>query len=113
MGCKPVTREATEAAREVDGPDGGGWLVFKKPMEGGVGACAVPVQFPTRPMGQLAAARTYLENPTRLTNLKWRFTQMEKSSLVEPSQYSTAQHCIRRTPLGRSPVQMVLPRLGA
>ena len=52
MGCKPVTREATEAAREVDGPDGGGWLVFKKPMEGGVGACAVPVQFLMRPLEQ-------------------------------------------------------------
>jgi len=109
MGRKPVTREATEAAREVDGPDGGGRLVFQKPIEGGVGACAVPVQFPTRPMGQLAAARTYLENPTRLTNLKWRFTQMEQNSLVEPSQYITSQHCIRRTPLVRSSVRMVLP----
>lgn len=52
MGRKPVTREATEAAREVDGPDGGGRLVFQKPIEGGVGACAVPVQFPTRPLEQ-------------------------------------------------------------
>ena len=51
-GRKPVTREATEAAREVDGPDGGGRLVFQKPIEGGVGACAVPVQFPTRPLEQ-------------------------------------------------------------
>jgi len=51
MGRKPVTREATEAAREVDGADGGGRLVFQKPMEGGVGACAVPIQFPTRPLG--------------------------------------------------------------
>ena len=52
MGRKPVTCEATEAAREVDGLDGGGRLVFQKPMEGGVGACAVPVQFPTRPLEQ-------------------------------------------------------------
>jgi len=52
MGRKPVTREATEAAREVDGPDGGGRLVFQKPIEGGVGACTVPVQFPTRPLEQ-------------------------------------------------------------
>ena len=33
MGRKPVTREATEAAREVDGADGGGRLVFQKPNE--------------------------------------------------------------------------------
>ena len=52
MGRKPETREATEAAREVDGPDGGGRLVFQKPIEGGVGACAVPVQFPMRPLEQ-------------------------------------------------------------
>ena len=52
MGHKPVTREVTEAAREVDRADGGGRLVFQKPMEGGVGACAVPVQFPTRPLEQ-------------------------------------------------------------
>ena len=52
MGRKPATREATEAAREVDGADGGGRLVFQKPMEGGVGACAVPIQFPTRPLEQ-------------------------------------------------------------
>ena len=51
MGRKAVTCEATEAAREVDGPDGGGRSVFQKPMEGGMGACAVPVQFPTRPIG--------------------------------------------------------------
>ena len=43
MGRKTVTRKAIEAAREVDGPDGGGRLVFQKPMEGGVGARAVPV----------------------------------------------------------------------
>jgi len=53
MGRKPVTREATEAAREVDGADGGGRLVFQKPMEGWVGACAVPIQFPTRPLGAI------------------------------------------------------------
>ena len=53
MGRKPITREATEAACEVDGPDGGRRLVFQKPMEGGVGACAVPVQFPMRPLGAI------------------------------------------------------------
>ena len=53
MGRKPVTREATEAACEVDVADGGGRLVFQKPMEGGVGTCAVPVQFPTRPLGAI------------------------------------------------------------
>ena len=52
MGSKPVTREATETAREVDGPDGVGRLVFQKPIEGGVGACAVPVQFPMCPLEQ-------------------------------------------------------------
>ena len=36
--CKPGTGEAIEAAREVDGPDGGGRSVFQKPMEGCVGA---------------------------------------------------------------------------
>ena len=52
LGRKPVTREATEAVREVDGLDEDGKLVFQKPIEGGVGACAVPVQFPTRPLEQ-------------------------------------------------------------
>jgi len=38
LGRKPVTREATEAVREVDGLDEDGQLVFQKPMEGCVGA---------------------------------------------------------------------------